>query len=337
MSDNSSIMMPSMENLVVSSSPHYHSRMTVRGIMFLVVLALLPAAGAGVWFFGLTALRVLLVCSVACVAIEAVCAKLLRKPLEIDDGSALVTGLLLGMNLPPTAPTWVCLLGSLIAIGLGKMLYGGIGCNPFNPALVGRVALLVGLPGIMTHWKIPAGSVEALSSATPLQLMGAGDMSKLEAIPYRDLFLGLHGGSIGETCALAILIGGIFLIALKIIRWQIPVSYLLTVAVISGIAHWAQPEHYAPALFHLLTGGLLLGAFFMATDMVTTPLSRKGAVIFGVGCGLITSVIRLWGSYPEGVSFSILIMNSLTPLIDRYTAGKPFGTPGGRGLKSVHK
>ncbi|NLZ60425.1 MAG: RnfABCDGE type electron transport complex subunit D [Lentisphaerae bacterium] len=322
------------ERLIVSSSPHFHSGASVGNIMLLVILTLLPACLAAVYHFGLPAFRVLALCMLFCVGGEAFFSKCMKKPLEINDFSALLTGLLLGMNLPPGTPSWICLVGSLIAIGIGKMVYGGIGYNPFNPALVGRAALLVSFPQVMNTWQTPG--LDAMSSATPLQELGllqqnalAGDGAALreflQNIPYRDYLLGKMGGSLGETCALALILGGLVLIALRIIRWQIPVFMLATVAACSALAWLAKPDLYAPPQFHLLSGGLLLGAFFMASDPVTSPMSRLGATIFAIGCGLIISAIRLWGNYPEGVSFAILIMNALTPLLDRATAGKPFG------------
>ena len=330
MSENT-IRLPDTSKLVISSSPHLHDDVSVRRIMFTVIAALLPACAAGAWFFGPRALWVLLICVASCIACEILSARLMGREIRVVDGSAALTGLLLGMNLPVTAPAWVCVIGSAIAIGLGKMIYGGLGYNPFNPALVGRVALLLAFPTMMTTWVAPLtrhlewAGVNSVTQATPLGVseLGAG------ALPfsYWDLFLGRIGGSIGETCVPALVLGGAVLIALNIIRWHVPVFYLATVAVITGVTSWLAPAQCAPPLYHLFSGGLMLGAFFMATDMVTTPLSRKGAVVFAVGCGVLTSVIRIWGSYPEGVSFSILIMNSLTPLIDRWTAGKPFGAP----------
>ncbi len=330
MSENT-IRLPDTSKLVISSSPHLHEDDSVRRIMFMVILALLPACIAGAWFFGPRALWVLLVCVASCVACEILCTRLMGREVHVSDGSAALTGLLLGMNLPVTTPTWICVIGSAIAIVLGKMIYGGLGYNPFNPALVGRVALLLAFPTVMTTWIAPMtrrlewAGVNSVTQATPLGVseLTAGTLP----FSYWDLFWGRTGGCIGETCVPALLLGGIFLIALNIIRWHVPVFYLATVAIITGVTHWLAPAQCAPPLYHLLSGGLMLGAFFMATDMVTTPLSRKGAVVFAVGCGVLTSVIRIWGSYPEGVSFSILIMNSLTPLIDRWTAGKPFGTP----------
>lgn len=339
MSENS-VRLPDEKALIVSSSPHYHTQHTIAQIMMWVVIALMPAAAAGVYYFGLPALRVLAVCTLGSILFEGFCSKVMRRPLEIGDYSAAVTGLLLGMNLPASTPTWICLMGVIFAIGIGKMVFGGIGCNPFNPALVGRVALLIAFPAAMTTWPLPRGAatIDALTGPTPLHyladLQSSGAMQTLSShVRTWDLFIGRTGGSLGETCAVAILAGGLLLIVLNIIRWHIPLFYLLTVALITGIPWLAAPGHYASPIVHLLSGGLMLGAFFMATDMVTSPLSRTGAILFAIGCGVITSVIRLWGSYPEGVSFSILIMNALTPLLDSWTAGKPFGAPKKKGIK----
>ena len=340
MSDSTAIRLPDTSRLVVSSSPHYHTRDSVRGIMLWVMAALLPALAAGVAVFGWRALYVTLVCMLSCVVFEYASCRLLHHENSVGDASAALTGMLLGMNLPVTAPTWMCVVGSLLAIGLGKMCYGGLGGNPFNPALVGRVALFLACPKEMSFWVAPNGCAlgtwvcSTLTGATPLAVL------KTSATPHAaaasqglgdllPLFLGNIGGSLGETSALALLIGGAVLIALRIIRWQVPLVYIATVAVITGIAFLCKllaNVTLASYVGHqVLGGGLFLGAFFMATDMVTTPLSRKGAVVFALGCGVITSVIRLWGAFPEGVSFSILIMNTLTPLIDRCTAGRPFG------------
>ncbi|MDD4098978.1 MAG: RnfABCDGE type electron transport complex subunit D [Lentisphaeria bacterium] len=330
MSENT-IRLPDTSQLVISSSPHLHDDVSVRRIMFTVIAALLPACLAGAWYFGPRAVWVLLVCVASCIACEILSARLIGRDVRVADGSAALTGLLLGMNLPVTTPAWVCVIGSAIAIVLGKMIYGGLGYNPFNPALVGRVALLLAFPTTMTTWVAPLtrrlewAGVDSVTQATPLGVAVAE--AGPPPFPLWDLFIGRTGGSLGETCVPALLLGGLVLIALRIIRWQVPVCFLATVAVMAGVTHWLAPAQCAPPLYHLFSGGLVLGAFFMATDMVTTPLSRKGAVLFAVGCGVLTSVIRIWGSYPEGVSFSILIMNSLTPLIDRWTAGKPFGAP----------
>lgn len=339
----SEIRMPRTDRLVVSSSPHFHSTNSVFKIMLWVIVALLPSCLVGVYYFGFAAFKVLAVCAISCVAIEALCSAAMQRKLEVHDCSALLTGLLLGMSLPPHTPLWICLIGSLIAIGIGKVIYGGIGCNPFNPALVGRAALLVSFPQAMNTWVIP-GSVDAVSGATPLQQLamaqtaaGEGSTNAISdfftQVSYSEYLFGRMGGSIGETCTLALILGGILLIALRVIRWQVPLFLLLTIALFTGIAWMINPTVYAPPHFHLLTGGVVIAAFFMASDPVTSPISRTGAIIFAIGCGCIISIIRIWGNYPEGVTFAILIMNALTPLIDRATGGKPFGAPKKKGVK----
>ena len=334
------IKLPDTSRLVVSTSPHFHSGEDVRRIMLTVIVALLPTCLAGFLVFGPRALVVVAVCGFSCVVFEAIFAKWMERPVRISDGSALLTGILLGLNLSAGTPLWICVVGSLIAIGLGKMIYGGLGYNPFNPALVGRVALFFAFPTVLTTWVKPVGpmtwvrNVDGMTAATPLGQLGllkAWVPAKVmqiagHPITVMDCFLGRTGGCIGEVSALALLIGGALLLARRLIRWQVPVSFIGTVALIAAITHGLAPERYAPVSFHIFSGGLFLGAIFMATDMVTSPMSRSGALIFGTGCGVITAVIRLWGSYPEGVSFSILIMNALTPLIDRYTVRRPFGS-----------
>ena len=247
---------------------------------------------------------------------------LLKKEVQIYDCSAILTGMLLGMNLPSSLPWYMVVIGSLIAIGIGKMSFGGLGNNLFNPALVGRVFLLISFPAAMTTWPIPApltfdGSVDALTAATPL--------SDLANFAEMDLFLGNSGGSLGETSAVALLLGLIYLLATRTITWHIPVSIIATVLVFTGIMHGVNPEEYASPLLHITSGGILLGSIFMATDYVTSPMTKAGQLIFGVGIGIITVVIRLFGSYPEGVSFAILIMNAVVPLINRYIRPKRFG------------
>jgi electron transport complex protein RnfD len=312
--------MPDPARLVVSNSPHMRSGQTISKIMFTVIAALLPACAAGVWFFGFAALKVLLLCTLSCVAFEEGWNKLVKRAPTWKDGSALITGLLLGMNLNAGVPWWVCVLGGLLAIILGKQLFGGLGYNPFNPALVARVGLLIGLPEIMTTWNATrAMGADVLTTATPLGLAPG-------TVALKDMLVGNIGGCLGETSALALLIGGIILMVFKLIKWQVPLAYIGTVFAMTGIAHLVDPETYHSPVVHVMTGGLLLGAFFMATDMVTSPMTRKGAWVFGIGCGVMTSLIRLWGAYPEGVSFSILFMNALTPLIDRVTINKPFGS-----------
>ncbi|MDD4818081.1 MAG: RnfABCDGE type electron transport complex subunit D [Victivallaceae bacterium] len=346
MSENcNNVKLPSGDELILSSSPHIHDNQSVRKIMLKVIVALLPAAAAGVFFFGLPAAGVILLTLASCVAAEAIWFFLAKRPLSpLGDCSAALTGLILALNLPPATPWWVCVLGGFLAIWVGKQVFGGLGHNPFNPALVARVALLIALPAALTTWT-PTG-IEAADSefelstyATPL---GKAAMLKTTATPhgsahgdiyaelatddaYWNYFIGNRGGSLGETSCLALLIGGIALMLMKLIKWQIPLVFIATVGVFSGAVHFFAPAMTPPALFHLMTGGLLLGAFFMATDMVTSPMTTWGCVIFAFGCGVITCVIRIWGSYPEGVSFSILFMNALVPLIDRMCQLRPFG------------
>lgn len=317
------MQMPDPARLVVSNSPHIRDNRNIPKIMFGVVLALLPACLAGIWFFGFAALKVLLLTTVSCVALEEGWNKLMKRTSTWRDGSAIITGLLLGMNLNAGVPWWVCVLGAVLAIILAKQLFGGLGYNPFNPALVARVGLLIGLPEIMTTWNVPtAGKMMAdtVTAATPL-----GEGVKNGVFSLGDLFAGNVGGCIGETSVAALLVGAAILFALKLIKWQIPVAYIGSVFAITGVAYLIHPETMHSPVYHVLSGGLLLGAFFMATDMVTSPMTHKGMLIFGLGCGVMTSAIRLWGAYPEGVSFSILFMNALTPLIDRSTISKPFG------------
>ncbi|MBM4153224.1 MAG: RnfABCDGE type electron transport complex subunit D [Kiritimatiellaceae bacterium] len=318
------VQLPDATQLVISNSPHISGGETISKIMIQVFIALIPSALAAIWFFGLAALKVMILCTVSCMLIEVLWKKAIKQPIDCwKDGSAALTGLLLAMNLSAGSPWWICVLGSFLAIGLGKQIFGGLGFNPFNPALVARVALLIGFPSLMTTWVAPQGgklcACDVMSGATPLGEKGAVIASNM------DLFTGNVGGCLGETSALALLIGGAFLLIRNLIKWQVPVSFIGTVALISAIVHAIDPSMTQPALYHVLAGGLLIGAFFMATDMVTSPMTANGALIFGCGCGIITSVIRIWGGYPEGVSFSILFMNALTPLIDRYTIGKPFG------------
>lgn len=349
---NSEILLPTGSKLVLSSSPHLSSPDSVRRIMYKVLLALIPAAIAGVWFFGFYALLVMLVTMLFCVGAEALWCKLAGKPVlgTIADGSAAVTGLLLAMNLPPGVPIWVCLIGALLAIWLGKQIFGGIGNNPFNPALVARVGLLIALPAIMTTWPLPRSlnsdcsaqtaevAVDSVTGATPLGEVGTTKKildsseearSNFQLVDNKTMlwkyFLGEKGGCIGETSVLALLIGGIILLCFKLINWRVPVCYIGTVIIFTGVVHFFYPGVTPSPLFHILTGGLMLGAFFMATDMVTSPITSSGCVVFAVGCGVITSVIRIWGNYPEGVSFSILFMNALVPLIDRWCSLRPFG------------
>ena len=319
--------------LYLSSSPHIHSGETSDKIMRLVIYALLPAVAVAVYLFGLPALKVILICTIGCVACEALCCRLMKRPQSITDGSAALTGILLALNLPPSSPWWMALLGSAIAIIIGKMIYGGLGYNPFNPALVARVVLLISFPVQMTHWTAPTPlglGLDAVTSATPLGEMKSvliltGQLPDTATGGFDRYFYGLMAGSLGEVSALALLLGGLFLIIRRVITWHIPVSFIGTVMVMAGIFWIIDPTRYPSPLFHLLTGGLMLGAFFMATDMVTSPISARGMLIFGCGCGILTVLIRLFGGYPEGVAFAILLMNATTPLIDRYTQERIYG------------
>ncbi len=318
-----------MNKLIVSLSPHVHGGDSVQRNMYGVCIALVPALLASLWFFGLGAAIVLATSVLACVFFEWAIAKFLLKShrCTICDGSAVLTGLLLGFNLPSNLPLWIIIIGALVAIGVGKMTFGGLGCNPFNPALVGRVFLLISFPVQMTSWPVPGQLTElgtdAVTGATPLAELAAGN---LDAIPSAtDLLLGNTGGSLGEVSALCLLLGLAFMLWRKIITWHIPVSILGTVAVFTAILWGVDSTQFANPLFHLLTGGMMLGACYMATDYVTSPMTHKGQIIYGICIGLLTVVIRLWGAYPEGMSFAILIMNAFTPLINNYCKPKRFG------------
>jgi len=326
---------------IVSSAPHTHSGATVRRIMLDVIIALLPALLASVYFFGWHAIRLTAVCVLGCVGTEALCRKWMGRDLGIGDLSAVVTGILLAMNLPPSLPSGMALVGCVIAIAIAKQVFGGIGYNPFNPALVARVALLVSFPVAMTRWHDALNPArwqglawtvpDASTTATPLGLVKTA-MSMQQAAPVAwdqgtmmNFMLGNMSGCIGEVSAAALLLGGLYLLLRRCITWHIPVTYLGTVAILAAVLRVVSPGTNMPASFHLLAGGLMLGALFMATDMVTSPLTRRGQLIYGTGCGLLTLLIRRWGGYPEGVSFAILLMNAVTPLINRYTQPGVFG------------
>ncbi|MGM0375243.1 MAG: RnfABCDGE type electron transport complex subunit D [Bacteroidota bacterium] len=325
------------QKLVVSPSPHIHGPDSVKKNMYGVVIALLPALAASIWFFGLGAIIVTLTAIASCVLFEWLIQKYLMKTTpSISDGSAAVTGLLLAFNLPTNIPLALIIIGSAVAIGIGKMSFGGLGNNPFNPALVGRVFLLISFPVQMTSWPVPVESrsqyLDATTGATPLSVMkeglasGASVPELMQEIPsYLNLLIGNMGGSAGEMAGLALILGGIYLLWKKIITWHIPVSVIGSVIIFTSILHLADPTANAGPLFHILTGGLLLGAFFMATDYVSSPMSSKGMLLYGTGIGVLTVLIRVFGAYPEGVSFAILIMNGFTPLINRYIKPKRFG------------
>ncbi len=301
--------------LRLSVSPHIHSGRSTAGIMRDVILALLPAAIAGTVIFGLRSLLVIAVCVASCVLLEALFNRLVKKDQTVGDLSAAVTGLLLALNLPANIPIWQCVIGSVFAIVIVKCLFGGIGCNPVNPAITARVFMLVAF-GSMTVQAFPT-VVDTVAGATPLASIAAGSTPALS-----DLFLGLTGGAIGETCSLALLIGFVYLLARRVITWHIPVSFVGSVFLLSFLMEGFDAVR---ALSLVLSGGLLIGAIFMATDYVTSPCTTKGKLIFGLGAGLLTFMIRYFGIYPEGVSFAILLMNILTPFIDSLTAHKVFG------------
>lgn len=336
-----------MNKLIVSQSPHLHTKDNVQKIMLTVILALVPSLILSLFFFGLGALVVTVVAILSAVFFEWSIAKfILKKEPTIWDGSAILTGLLLAFNVPSSLPIWMIIVGSLVAIGVGKMSFGGLGQNIFNPALVGRVFLLISFPVQMTTWPKPGDSrwvnwhffpkeqyIDGMTGPTVLgtlkESLKKGDSmsSIIDKLPdYLHMFYGQMGGSLGEISALLLILGGLFLLYKKVITWHIPVSVLGSVIIFSGIFWLLNPESYASPLFHLLSGGLILGAIYMATDYSSSPMSNGGKIIFGIGIGLLTIIIRNWGSFPEGVSFAILIMNALVPLIDRAFKPKLFGT-----------
>ncbi|MCC8144285.1 MAG: RnfABCDGE type electron transport complex subunit D [Tannerellaceae bacterium] len=314
-------------NYIVSPSPHIHGGDSISKNMYGVLIALIPAFLVSLWFFGLGALIVTAVSVSACMLFEFLIQRFLfKKDPTLWDGSAILTGVLLAFNLPSNLPVWIILIGTLAAIGIGKMSFGGLGNNIFNPALVGRIFLLISFPAQMTTWPVPEALpmtyLDAETGATVLSILKGGSA---ELPGYVDMLTGHMGGSLGEVSAIALLIGLVYMLLRKIITWHIPVSILGTVLVFTGIMHLVNPVAYANPLVHLLSGGLLLGAIFMATDYVTSPMSKNGMIVYGIGIGILTTVIRLFGSYPEGVSFAIFIMNGLTPLINSYIKPKHFG------------
>jgi len=318
--------------LVVANAPHVRSNDSVRKIMIDVLIALMPAVIGAVIFFGWYSLIMCIIGAFFAEFLEIFIIRVLRKQKNFKpDGSATVTGLLLALNLSPIAPWWLILIGVMIAIGVAKQAFGGIGQNFFNPALVGRAFLLMSFPTYMTTWvapKIPPSKMpwDVLTSATPLGILKEQGFSKaIESSGYWNLFVGNVGGCIGETSALLLLIGFAYLVVRKRVTLTIPSTYIGTVFLVASVMYLVSPERFGSPLFHILSGGLFLGALFMATDMVTSPMTLKGQAIFGIGCGVITMIIRLFAGYPEGVSLSILIMNGLVPLIDRVTKPRVFG------------
>lgn len=309
-----------MDKLIVSSSPHFNGKRTTQNIMLDVIIGLAPAMLASIVYFGVKAAAVILTCVASCVLSEYLSRKVMKRPQTVGDLSCVVTGVLLALNLPATIHPLIAVFGSVVAIVVVKQMFGGIGQNFVNPALTARIILMNSFPARMTHWVAPfdyAATADSITTATPLGILkeGGGELPS-----YLDLFLGKTGGCLGETCALAILVGGVYLIARRVISPVIPVTYLATAAVFS-LLFGRDP------IFDLLSGGLMLGAFFMATDYTTSPLYFWGRVVFAIGCGALTLVIREFGSLPEGVSYSILLMNILTPLIERYIKPKAFGSP----------
>jgi electron transport complex protein RnfD len=327
-----------MSNLLnVSPSPHIFVKETTQKLMLGVVLALTPALLASFYFFGWGALIVTMASIASCVGIEYIIQRfILKTSPAISDGSAIVTGLLLAFNVPSNLPVFIIIIGALVSIGIAKMTFGGLGNNPFNPALVGRVFLLISFPVQMTTWPVPTGFsnsyTDAVTGATPLGIIKEGlkngeSMSNLmDQIPsHLQMFYGQMGGSMGEIAAVALLIGFAWLLYKKIITWHIPVAVTGSVAIFTFILWCINPEKNADPLFHILTGGVLLGAIFMATDYVTSPMSKRAMIIYGVGIGVLTVIIRVYGAYPEGVSFAILIMNAFVPLMNAYIKPKNWG------------
>lgn len=322
-----------MSNLLtISPSPHFKDKPTTKSLMFGVLTALIPTFLVSLYSFGIGALVTTLVSVGSCVLFEWLITKyLLKQQPHIADGSAILTGVLLAFNLPSNISPFIVMFGALIAIGIAKMCFGGLGCNLFNPALVARVFLLISFPVQMTSWPKPIESrmsyLDAVTGATPMAAIKAGNLSLCENANFLDMFIGKIGGSLGEVAAIALILGGIYMIARKIITWHIPVSIILTVFAFAGLLWLIDPSQYVNPLYHILGGGLLLGAIFMATDYVTSPMSATGKIIFGVGIGLLTIIIRLWGNYPEGMSFAILLMNAVVPLINKKFQPARFGAP----------
>jgi electron transport complex protein RnfD len=328
-----------MNLLRVSGSPHVHTDNSVKKIMYGVIYAMVPAILVSVYFFGLDAVRVIVLSVVACMLVEFLIQKyILKTAITIWDGSAMITGILLAFNVPSNLPWWIIMIGAIVAIGVAKMSFGGLGKNMFNPALVGRVFLLISFPVQMTSWPVPVpiggtALTDAVTGPTPLGIMKEGLAAGktvqdiMPDIPdyVQNLMTGFQGGSLGEVSAIALILGAIYMLFRKIITWHTPGAYLGSVVVFSGILWLVDPSQFVDPLFHLVTGGMMLGVFYMATDMVSSPMSARGQLIFGAGAGILTILIRVFGAYPEGVSFAILIMNGFVPLIDRAFKPVRFG------------
>lgn len=325
---------------LVALPPHVRAEESVSKIMWTVVLALVPTMLAGVFFYGVRAVVVTLVAVAASIAVEHFIVRFMfkRNTTTVSDGSAVVTGMLLAFNLPASIPLWQIVAGAIVAIGVGKMAFGGLGNNPFNPALVGRAFMLISFPVEMTSWPVPGAArlsmnLSAVTGATPLGIVkdaGAAGLGQVDLPLYRDLFLGNIGGCVGEASALAVILGGLFLVWRGYIRFEVPLVFLAGLSVVTGIAWVVDPGVYIDPLYHILAGGAMLGAWFMVTDMTTTPMSVAGRIVFAGAAGVLTGLIRLFGGFPEGVSYSILIMNALVPVIDRHLKPRKFGYGGGK-------
>ena len=321
-----------LKPMLVSYAPHVRGPATTQRIMIDVVIALVPAFIMAIVIFGPRAALLTVVCVLACVLFEGLYQKLMKKPITVADCSAVITGILLAFNLPVTLPLWQAIIGCFVAIILIKQLFGGLGRNFANPAIVARIALFIAFPITMTTWQMPETTpawvllTDTVASPTPLFYLTSRELSlaaMLDSLPpFRDMLIGVRGGTIGETSAVALLLGGVYLMIRRVIRWHIPLSFILTVAVLSLLSGGFSTDFM---LMHILAGGLLLGAIFMATDYVTSPQTNKGRIIFGIGCGVLTVIIRMFGNYPEGVSFAILFMNIIVPFINKFSMTKPLG------------
>ncbi len=330
---------PDTELYTVSSSPHAHSGSSVQRIMLDVIIAMLPALAFSIYRYGFNSVRLVVICVASCILLEAACRRLMKREQTVGDFSAVVTGILLAFNLPPELASWQAVVGSVFAVVIAKQIFGGLGYNPFNPALIGRVALFFACTASMTQWTgwtipSPAEGIDAISTATPLALAqryinGSSNPSMPFALDLRtiwDMAIGNINGCVGEGSALALLAGGLYMLWRRVITWHIPVAFIGSVALFSGILYLISPESNIPPHMHILTGGLILGAIFMATDMVTSPITHNGQIFFGIGCGCLTMIFRRWGPMPEGVSFAILLMNAVTPLINRASRPRKFGS-----------
>lgn len=327
-----------MKKLIVSPAPHIHGTDSTRSLMRDVIIALTPSLLVSIYYFGFSAIKLALVGAISCVLVEYVIEKyIMKSKVTVNDYSAALTGLLLALNLPPNSPWWIVMIGAIVSIGVAKMTFGGLGQNLFNPALVGRVFLLVSFPVIMTDWSIPTSwfreGIDASTGATALGIVKEGlakgmtlnEIFAQNNFTYSQMLFSKIGGSVGEVSSFALLLGLVYMLIRRVIRPHIPVTIIATVMIMTGIFWLIDPTKYADPIFNILTGGILIGAIFMATDYVTSPMSTKGMVIYGIGIGVITVLIRYFGAYPEGISFAILIMNATVPLINMYFKPVRFG------------